>query len=242
MNFWPAARPPLTPKENTEPGPSGRYFLRPLEVRVRGQAGEVHVGHALVRLEPFGHGLGVLQVLVQALRERFHALQQLERRLRGQRRADVAQLLAAQLGQEPVLAEVAPPGDVAVGGHRLGHGGELAVAPVEPAAFDDHAAQGGAVAAEELGGGVDHDVRAVLDRPHEVRRAQGGVDDEGDAGVVRHLRQARQGPGPPTTGWPPPRRRSPWCSPGPPRRSPPGRCRGRTWCPRRSGAASRPAG
>ena len=27
MNFCPAARPPFTPKENTEPGPSGRYFF-----------------------------------------------------------------------------------------------------------------------------------------------------------------------------------------------------------------------
>ncbi len=44
-----------------------------------------------------------------------------------------------------------------------------------------HAAEGGAVAAEELGGGVDDDVRPVLDRPDQVRGAQGGVDDERDA-------------------------------------------------------------
>ncbi|MCY1232589.1 hypothetical protein D9M72_450890 [compost metagenome] len=36
---------------------------------------------------------------------------------------------------------------------------------------------------------MDHDVRPVLDRPHQVRRAQGGVDDQRNAGVARHLCQ-----------------------------------------------------
>ena len=189
MNFWPAARPPFDPEAEHRARALRQVLPGPLVVRVRGQAGVVHVGHALVGLEPFGDGLGVLQVLVHALRQRLHALQQLERRLRRTARADVAQLLAAQLGQEAVLAEVPPPGDVAVGGHRLGHGGNLPLPQLKRPALDDDAAQGGAVPAEELGGGVDHDVRAVLDRAHEVRRAQGGVDDQRDAGVVRHLRQ-----------------------------------------------------
>ncbi len=43
--------------------------------------------------------------------------------------------------------------------------------------------------AEELGGGVDDDVRAVLDRPAQVGRRGGGVDDERDPGLVRHVGQ-----------------------------------------------------
>ena len=53
----------------------------------------------------------------------------------------------------------------------IGHAGF----PVELAAFHDHAADGRAVAADELGGGMDHDVRAVLDGPDQVGSAEGIV-------------------------------------------------------------------
>ena len=38
-----------------------------------------------------------------------------------------------------------------------------------------HAADGGAVAADELRRRVDHDVRAVLDGPHQVGRGEGEI-------------------------------------------------------------------
>ena len=40
------------------------------------------------------------------------------------------------------------------------------------------------MAADELGGGVDHDVRAVLDGTDQVGRAEGVVDDQGQAVFV----------------------------------------------------------
>ena len=56
--------------------------------------------------------------------------------------------------------------------------------PVELAAVHDDAAQGGAVAADELGGGVHHDVSAVLDGADQVRGAEGVVDDQRQAVLV----------------------------------------------------------
>ena len=66
-------------------------------------------------LQPLGDGAGVGDVRVHALRQRLDALQQQEGRVRAQRGADVAQLLAAELGEEGVLAEVLPPLQPAVG-------------------------------------------------------------------------------------------------------------------------------
>ena len=129
---------------------------------------------------------------VHPLRQRLHALEQQERAVRRERGADVAQLLGAQLGEEAVLVEVAPPRQPAVGRDGLGHRREAAVAPVEPPRLDDHAAERGAVAAEELGGRVDHDVGAVLDRAAQVGRGHGGVDDQRHAGVVGDLGDARE--------------------------------------------------
>ena len=84
-----------------------------------------------------------------------------------------------------------------VGGVRLGQGRELArhLGPVELAAFDDHTAEGGAVAADELGGGLDHHVGAVLQRAEQVRGGEGVVDDHrqmmlvGDGGDGFEVRQ-----------------------------------------------------
>ena len=59
--------------------------------------------------------------------------------------------------------------------------------PVELAGIDDDAAQGGAVAADELGGRVDNDVRAVLNGADQVRGAEGVVDDQRQAVLVGNL-------------------------------------------------------
>ena len=57
--------------------------------------------------------------------------------------------------------------------------------PVELAGIDDDAADGGAVSAEELGRGVDHDVGSPLDGTDKRRRGAGVVDDERQAVFVR---------------------------------------------------------
>jgi len=79
--------------------------------------------------QPLGHPRGVGDVGRHAFGSVWTALQQLERRLRGEACAEVAQLFAAHLGQEAELAEVAPPTQPAIGRHRLGHLGESSRAP-----------------------------------------------------------------------------------------------------------------
>ena len=84
-----------------------------------------------------------------------------------------------------------------IGGIRLGQSRELARngVPVELAAFDDHTTQSGAVAADELGGGLDHHVGAVLQRAEQVRSGEGVVHDHrqvmlvGDFGDCLEVRQ-----------------------------------------------------
>ena len=57
--------------------------------------------------------------------------------------------------------------------------------PVELAAVHDDAAQRGAVAADELGGGMDDDICAVLNGTDQVRGAEGVIDDQRQAVLVR---------------------------------------------------------
>ena len=56
--------------------------------------------------------------------------------------------------------------------------------PVKVAAVHHDTAERRAVAAQELGGGVQHDVRAVLDGSDQVRGTKGVVDGQGDAVFV----------------------------------------------------------
>ena len=140
-----------------------QQLLRALVVRVVFQASVVHVGDTLILNQPVHNLLSIRQVRVHALRQGLNTLQQVERGLRAQRRAEVTQLLRTQLGQEAVLTEVTPPGHTVVGGNRLGHGREVAVTPVEATGLDDDTAEGGAVTAQELGDRVNDDVRTVFE-------------------------------------------------------------------------------
>ena len=65
-----------------------------------------------------------------------------------------------------------------VGGVGLGDLGVLAAClPIEVTAVDDHTAQRGSVATDELGCGVDDDVGTVLQRTEQIRGTEGVVDD-----------------------------------------------------------------
>ena len=87
--------------------------------------------------------------------------------------------------------------DAVIAGIGLRQRGKAAAGfPVEPAALHNHPAQGSAVPSDELGGGMHHDVRTVLDGTHQIRRCKGivhcqgnsvGMGDFGQSGYVRHL-------------------------------------------------------
>ena len=100
-------------------------------------------------------------------RQRLEPLQEQERVERRERRAEVAQQLDAQPDDErrrsPNTSEKTRPWYAGSGSVNSGKRGALR-RPVEAAAVDDDAADRRAVAADPLGGRVDDDVGAVLDR------------------------------------------------------------------------------
>ena len=108
----------------------------------------------------------VLDVALDTQRERFQTLQQDKRVEGGQRCALIAQERGARLGDIGGLACGFGEHDAVVARVRLRDAGELVgvAGPVELARIDDHAAHRRAVSADELRGGRDHHVGAVLDR------------------------------------------------------------------------------
>ena len=91
--------------------------------------------------------------------------------------AEITQHLHPRLENEGRRSERAVHQAV-VGRVRLGEAGEPARGPVEGTAVDQEAAQTGAVAVEELGGAVRDHVRPPFERPAQVGRGQGVVDDQ----------------------------------------------------------------
>ena len=120
--------------------------------------------------------------------QRLDALKQQKRRKRCERSAVHAQNLHARLHRVGEIAERLPEFDSVVGPRWRNHVRKPAVAPVEPAAFDQHAAERGSVSAEVFGRGVHDDVRAPVERPTQVRRGHRVVDHQRNTGAVRNAR------------------------------------------------------
>ena len=97
------------------------------------------------------------------------------------------------VGGEGEVAEALVEGQAVIGRLRFGEAAKLIVlAPVEGAAVDHTAADGGAVAGKELGGRVHGDVGAPFERPAKVGGGHGVVDDERDASLPGDDRQGLQ--------------------------------------------------
>ncbi len=93
MNFLPAARPPLMPKETIDPAPRGSGRFGELMVRMILQRGMQHPVDRLVGGERLEHRERVAHVALHANAQRLDALQQLERIGRRQTGAEIAQTL-----------------------------------------------------------------------------------------------------------------------------------------------------
>ncbi|OEI69485.1 hypothetical protein Cus16_0091 [Curtobacterium sp. ER1/6] len=168
-------------------GPAGQVALCEVVVRTGGETRVVDARHLRLLLQEGRDGQRVRAVAFDAQRQGLDALAEQERVERRRRRADPGGDDVAGVDHE---GPAAVPLDVALtaeGPVRCREVREaLKVAgPVEPAAVDDEPAEAGTVPGEELRGGVHDDVGAVLDRPDEVRRRQGVVDDERHPGPVR---------------------------------------------------------
>ncbi len=126
---------------------------------------------------------------IHADAQRLDALQQLKGIGRRQTGAEIAQAFGARPHDERGRAELLVEDDAVISGIGLGQNRKFAgSAPVEPAAVDDDAADGDAVAADPFGGRVHDDVGAKLDRPAEIGRCEGVVDQQRNFRVMRDLR------------------------------------------------------
>ncbi len=125
-------------------------------------------------------------------RQRLDPLQQLPRRHRVHAGAKVAQALAARAQQEGRDGALLGEDHVVEARIRLR---QLGKAPgcleIEVAAFGQHAADGGAMAAEELGRRVVEERRAVRERLQQIGRGEGRVDQQRNAMFVAQLGQRR---------------------------------------------------
>ena len=130
----------------------------------------------------------VLDVALDAQRQRLRALQQQEGIERRERSALIAQDQRADVRRKSCRADIFGKADAVVARVRLDELRELARGnPVELAAVDDDAAERRAVAADELRSRVDDDVRAILERAQLIRRRERAVDDERDVVLVRDV-------------------------------------------------------
>jgi len=155
------------------------------ELGVIGEAGEADPIDGRVVLEMLGDGEGVVAVAFHAEGKGFDSLQELPGVVRRDAGTEIAKRDGAHAedvgeGGEHV-GEVVAPAETVVGAIGLVKEGVFAAGPVEAAGVDDDAAEAGSVTAEPFGEGVDDDIRAMIERPGEVRGGAGGVHDKGDA-------------------------------------------------------------
>ena len=143
------------------------------------QAGVRDPRHVGARLEVVGKGEGVGGVALGAQAQGLDAEEQLLGGEGVEGGAQVAQDLDARTDDEADGAEGLPELEPVVALGRLNELRESrrVLAPVELARVDDDAADGGAVAADPLGGRVDDDVCAVVDGADEVAPGAKGVVD-----------------------------------------------------------------
>ncbi len=127
----------------------------------------------------------VVHVSLHAKRQRFEALQQEERRVWAHAGAEIAQSFATRTKQKrrdgAFFCEVhAVKPDV-----RLRQRQKFAARqPVERTAIDQHAADRHAVTADEFRRRVIHEVGAVIERCHQVRRSERRINQQRQAVVV----------------------------------------------------------
>ena len=150
----------------------------------------VHMLDQRVILQVLQHLLGVLHMALHTQGQGLYALKQQECVKGRDCSAGIAQQNRADISGERSRAGSLHKADAVVAGVGFGELRELAALfPIELAAVYDHAAQGGAVTADELGGAVDHNVYAVLNGAQQIGRCKGAVRHQRNAVLVGDLGQ-----------------------------------------------------
>ena len=149
-------------------GPVGEIALIERVVGMVGKCGMVDFRHLGMLGKVFDDLERILRVALDAQRQRLDSLQEDPRVERADGRSGVAQDDGTDARHEGGGAGHVGEDGAVIARIRFGERGIFVGVgfPVELAAVHDHAAEGAAVAADELGRGVDHDVGSVLKRPN----------------------------------------------------------------------------
>ena len=132
--------------------------------------------------------LGVLNVTLDTQRQSLSALQQQKCVERRNGSTSITQQDSADVGYESSRTNCICKRDAVITRVRLSDRCILAgCLPVELAGINNDAAEGRAVAADELGSRVNNDISAVLNRTDEVRGTESVVDYERQTVLVRNL-------------------------------------------------------
>ena len=122
--------------------------------------------HQRMILQVFHYLQGVFHMTLQPQAEGFHTLQEQERVEGGDGRTGIAQEDRTDIGDKSGRADGIVEGNAMVARIRRSDirvlSGSL---PVELSAFNDYAAQGGSVSADEFGRGMNNDVRITRGSP-----------------------------------------------------------------------------
>ena len=157
-------------------------------VRVVGQGGMIDLRDLRMLREEVHDLQRILHMTLDTQGQRLKPVDEVERTLRCDCRARVAQDESADIDNECDGVERIDEAHAVIARVRVGEVREASrCLPVKLSAVDDHAAEARAVSAEELRRGVHNDVRAVLDGAQEVGRGKGVVDDDRHALRVRCL-------------------------------------------------------
>ena len=157
-------------------------------IRVVRQRRMVHMLNLRVIGQELNDLLGVLNVTLDTQRQSLSALQQQKCVERRNGSTSITQQDSADVGYESSRTNCICKRDAVITRVRLSDRCILAgCLPVELAGINNDAAEGRAVAADELGSRVNNDISAVLNRTDKVRGTESVVDYERQTVLVRNL-------------------------------------------------------
>ena len=178
---------PFDSKADNCPCPLRQILLRIPVIGMIWQSCVIYPSYKRMIIEPLGDLLGIAYVSLHPDMESFEPLQNLEGIEGRDTSTDVAQQRQSHLENIREIAESFPVPDSMVGRIRLGKFGKPAIVPGEGASVHHGTADARAVAADEFGEGVYHDVCSVLEGLEQIRCGNGIIHDKRDTSIMGHF-------------------------------------------------------
>lgn len=166
----------------------GEIALIQSVVGIVGQGRMVDCLHLRMVLQKFHHLFCVLRMALEAQGQGLDALEQQKRSKGGNGSAGIPEQDRPDIGYKGGRAGSLGKGNTVIAGVGSGDSGVIAgSSPVKLTGIYDDAAQGGAVTAQEFGGGMDDDVCAMLDGADKIGSTEGVVYHQRKTVLVSQL-------------------------------------------------------